>query len=106
MLFPFDDTQLTDLAARILDIDLRLQLDSLERSQVIPVVDTDSLHRLFGRVWRNTDMMPAGKRVAFPVDTTTRGKVERQMATAHQGVLVWQLSGGSLIYVRPDTLSR
>ena len=106
MLFPFDDTQLTDLAARILDIDLRLQLDSLERSQVIPVVDTGSLHRLFGRVWRNTDMMPAGKRVAFPVDTTTRGKVERQMATAHQGVLVWQLSGGSLIYVRPDTLSR
>lgn len=106
MLFPFEDTRLLELAARILDIDLRLQLDSLERSQVIPVVNADSLSLLFRYVWEDPAPAPARQRVAFPEDTSARGKVVRQMDTAHEGVSVWQLSGGSLLYVRPDTLSR
>jgi len=106
MLFPFDDTLLMELAARILDIDLRLQLDSLERNRVIPVVNVDSLESLFRLVWNDTLLPPVRERRMFPADSTTRGKVERQMQTAHKGVSVWQLSGGSLLYVRPDTLVR
>ena len=106
MLFPFDDTLLMELAARILDIDLRLQLDSLERTRVVPVVNVDSLESLFRRVWNDTLLPPDRERRTYPADSTTRGKVERQMNTAHRGVSVWQLSGGSLLYVRPDTLLR
>ncbi len=106
LLFPFDDTLLMDLAARILDIDLRLQLDSLERNRVIPVVNVDSLESLFRLVWNNTLLPPARERRTYPPDSTTRGKVERQMQTAYKGVSVWQLSGGSLLYIRPDTLLR
>jgi len=106
MLFPFDDTLLMELAARILDIDLRLQLDSLERNRVIPVVNVDSLGSLFRMVWNNTLLPPARKNRSYSPDSTTRGKVERQMSTAHRGVSVWQLSGGSLLYIRPDTLLR
>lgn len=114
MLFPFEDTLLTELTARILDIDLRLQLDSLERSQMIPVVTPDSLGHLFRQVWHDpgqTSCQASGQ--AFPEHKSSRyaglpdrGKVERQMNTAHSGVFVWQLSGGSLLYVRPDTLLR
>ncbi len=106
MLFPFDDTLLMELAARILDIDLRLQLDSLERNRVIPVVNVDSLGSLFRMVWNDTLLPPARRSRSYSPDSTTRGKVERQMNTAHRGVSVWQLSGGSLLYVRPDTLLR
>lgn len=110
MLFPFDDILLTELAARILDIDLRLQLDSLERSQVIPVVTPDSLGHLFRQEWHAPGQapgqaFPGSKSVEF-AGLPARGKVERQMNTAHNGVSVWQLSGGSLLYVRPDTLLR
>ena len=114
MLFPFDDTLLTELAARILDIDLRLQLDSLQRSHVIPVVTTDSLATLFRQVWHTTARVPArDPDKAAPVEKNGQstglpesGKVERHMLIAHSGVSVWQLSGGSLLYVRPDTLLR
>ncbi|HRW95559.1 MAG TPA: hypothetical protein P5167_06920 [Bacteroidales bacterium] len=106
MLFPFDDTLLMELAARILDIDLRLQLDSLERNRVIPVVNVDSLESLFRMVWNDTLLPPVRERRMFSADSATRGKMERQMLTAHKGVSVWQLSGGSLLYVRPDTLMR
>ena len=106
LLFPFEDTRLLELAARILDIDLRLQLDSLERTQVIPEVNIDSLGRLFRQVWVEPIPGTENKRDTFPADTSTRGRVVRQMNTAHDGVSVWQLSGGSLLYIRPDTLSR
>jgi len=106
MLFPFDDTLLMELATRILDIDLRLQLDSLERNRVIPIVNVDSLESLFRMVWKDT--LPPSRREhrTYQPDSTTRGKVERQMNIAHQGVSVWQLSGGSLLYIRPDSLLR
>lgn len=110
LLFPFDDTYLSELASRILDIDLRLQLDSLERSRVIPVVTPDSLEQLFRQVWHHPEPVSgkafAGHKPGQFARLPEGGKVERQMNTAHNGVSVWQLSGGSLLYVRPDTLLR
>lgn len=102
--FPFEEALLMELSEKILDIDLRLQLDSLERSQVVPVIDADSLQHLYGTLLQ----VPAGPlmppvKAAFP-DKVREGEIAHPIPTTYEGVYAWRLSGGSVFYVRPDTL--
>ncbi|NLA16281.1 MAG: insulinase family protein [Bacteroidales bacterium] len=104
--FPFEEDRLMELSERILDIDLRLQLDSLQRSQVIPVIDADSLQALYSKVRYTQDRPFVPEDISVSEDLLHSGEVLRCIPVAHHDVSVWQLSGGSLLYVRPDTLQQ
>ncbi len=108
MLFPYNDTELTELTARVLDIELRLQLDSLERNRVEKRIDTDSLRVLLEQARHSTTIgkIKENEPVTEPAHPVPSGRVERRVSPDGQGVSIWQLSGGSLLYIRPDTLSR
>ncbi len=108
MLFPYNDTELAELTARVLDIELRLQLDSLEQNRVTKRIDTDSLQVLLEQARHSTIMKSGNKNeeVPEPEHSVPPGRVERRMSPDSQGVSIWQLSGGSLLYILPDTLSR
>ena len=108
MLFPYNDTELTELTARVLDIELRLQLDSLERNRVEKRIDTDSLRVLLEQARHSTTVGNSNENepVPEPIHPVPSGRVERRVSPDGQGVSIWQLSGGSLLYIRPDTLSR
>ncbi|HHV40053.1 MAG: hypothetical protein RBR62_04065 [Bacteroidales bacterium] len=102
--FPFEEALLMELSEQILDIDLRLQLDSLERSRVVPVIDADSLEQLYGTL-KNIPQGPFTPSVKADVLSEVRaGEIVHTALEAHRGVTVWELSGGSHFYVRPDTL--
>lgn len=104
LMFPFDDVQLSEITARLMDIDIQLQLDSLDKVRVVPVITVDTLRRLYEKALAET--LYEDEPVPLPsVSKLDRGTIERGFRTKMEGVTLWQLSGGSVVYLWPDSLT-
>ncbi len=105
LMFPLDETLLDDLTANILDIDLQLQLDSLGRHRVVKKLTADSLQKLYRKALSSRLPAPPQALSGAVVAAMERGTIERGFRTKMEGVTLWQLSGGSFVYLWPDSLN-
>lgn len=105
MMFPMDEAELISLTMLLMDIDLRLHLDSLERTRVVHILDQDSLRVLYNQALRQP-IKPTETPSSHTPVLPPAGRIEARSTGPQEGVLHWRLSNGSHVYLWPDSLYR
>lgn len=104
LLFPFDESEFMELTIQLTNIDLRLYLDSLVHATVIRIPNADSLSLLYKKALSQPAPQSAVRVDSFPA--VASGRIARQTPLPIPSAYAWQLTGGGLAYIWPDTLLR